>query len=434
MVINEHLEGLTRLSIFVDKMNQTTSNLDKLETLKDHSTDSFIVKSMEYTYNPYKTFGVHRNTAEKHGDLAASLYADLFGLLDDLIDRNITGHHAITAVNGFAGYLSPDQCEVFFRILDGDLKMRASASMINKAIPGCIPTFSVALAQSYEPKLVDFKSGEWYGSRKLDGVRCICIKENDIVKFFSRSGKEFLTLDNLKNEILKLPEDFVLDGEICMVDDDGNEDFQGIMKQIRKKDHQIKNPKFFVFDYLTLKQFNNKSGNVPLKWRLDIVLNSLPPGVDFFMLEFLPQIQLKSEDQFTEMVKDAEDAGFEGIMLRKNVGYEGKRSKNLLKVKKFYDAEYIVENAFMGNIRWVENGKDVEKECLSYVTINHKGHEVRVGSGFSKDQRELYYKEPVKIIGKTVTIQYFEESINQDGGISLRFPTIKHIYDTIRTV
>ena len=56
MVINEHLEGLTRLSIFVDKMNQTTSNLDKLETLKDHSTDSFIVKSMEYTYNPYKTF------------------------------------------------------------------------------------------------------------------------------------------------------------------------------------------------------------------------------------------------------------------------------------------------------------------------------------------------------------------------------------------
>ena len=27
-------------------------------------------------------------------------------------------------------------------------------------------------------------------------------------------------------------------------------------------------------------------------------------------------------------------------MLRKDVSYEGKRSKNLLKVKKFFDAEY----------------------------------------------------------------------------------------------
>jgi DNA ligase 1 len=34
--------------------------------------------------------------------------------------------------------------------------------------------------------------------------------------------------------------------------------------------------------------------------------------------------------------------GWEGIMLRKDIGYEGKRSKNLLKVKKFYDAEYEV--------------------------------------------------------------------------------------------
>ena len=29
--------------------------------------------------------------------------------------------------------------------------------------------------------------------------------------------------------------DFVLDGEVCMMDDNGNEDFQGIMKQIKRK-------------------------------------------------------------------------------------------------------------------------------------------------------------------------------------------------------
>jgi DNA ligase-1 len=128
------------------------------------------------------------------------------------------------------------------------------------------------------------------------------------------------------------------------------------------------------------------------------------------------------------MAKDAEEAGFEGIMVRKNVGYEGKRSHNLLKVKKFHDAEYTVLETTNGNIRWTENGKQIERECLSSITIEHKGCRVSVGSGFSKEQREMYYESPQDIIGKTVTIQYFEETQNQTGGYSLRFPVLKHVY------
>jgi DNA ligase-1 len=213
-----------------------------------------------------------------------------------------------------------------------------------------------------------------------------------------------------------------------MVDKDGNEDFQGIMKQIRKKDHQIDNPKFFVFDYLTLEEFDNKVGTTPLTLRLRNGYHNLPNDVNYDMLEFLPQEQLTTEEQFTEMAKAAEDAGFEGIMVRKNVGYEGKRSHNLLKVKKFHDAEYTVLGTTNAFIRWTENGKQVERECLSNITIEHKGCKVNVGSGFSKEQREMYFKSPQDIIGKTVTIQYFEESENQNGGFSLRFPVLKHVY------
>jgi len=36
------------------------------------------------------------------------------------------------------------------------------------------------------------------------------------------------------------------------------------------------------------------------------------------------------------------------------------------------------------------------------------------------------------IVGKTITIQYFSETTNDKGGISLRFPTIKHIYNNER--
>ena len=36
------------------------------------------------------------------------------------------------------------------------------------------------------------------------------------------------------------------------------------------------------------------------------------------------------------------------------------------------------------------------------------------------------------IIGLTITVQYFEETKNDKGGISLRFPTVKHIYENER--
>mgnify|MGYP003624410867 FL=1 len=427
--MTELTKNLNYLQSFIDEMNDSSSGNYKIETIKKHSDSKFLQMIFNYTYNPYKKYNVTSKNCKKNSDLLghANTYGSIFTILNDLANRVSTGHTSIANVNRFI--LENIQHEkLIYNIIDRDLKMGASTSSINKVIPGCIPTFKVALANPYNVKRVDFKSGDWYGSRKLDGVRCICRKENDIVTFFSRSGKEFLTLGNLENEILKIPGNFILDGEICMVDKDGNEDFQGIMKQIRKKDHQIEKPKFFVFDYLTLEQFDNQTGTTPLTLRLRNGYHNLPNDVNYDMLEFLPQEQLTTEEQFTEMAKAAEDAGFEGIMVRKNVGYEGKRSHNLLKVKKFHDAEYTVLGTTNAFIRWTENGKQVERECLSNITIEHKGCKVNVGSGFSKEQREMYFKSPQDIIGKTVTIQYFEESENQNGGFSLRFPVLKHVY------
>jgi hypothetical protein len=58
-----------------------------------------------------------------------------------------------------------------------------------------------------------------------------------------------------------------------------------------------------------------------------------------------------------------------------------------------------------------------------------------VGSGISKEQRILWRKDPSKIIGKEVTIQYFEETMDSKTGMfSLRFPVLKHVYDKKREV
>lgn len=433
--------NLTYLQSFLDEMRSSSSGNHKIATLKKYADNSdensdreFLQKVFFYTYNPYFKYNVTSKNCKKNSDLLGhpNTYGSIFTLLDDLRNRVCTGHTAIANVNRFV--LENKQWEdIIYYMLNRDLNMGCGTTSINKAIhPDLIPTFKVALANAYNPKRVDFQSGEWYGSRKLDGVRCICRKEMNTVTFFSRNGKEFTTLGNLENEISKIGGDFILDGEICMVDKDGNEDFQGIMKQIRKKDHQIENPKFFVFDYLTLEEFDNKTGNTPLTERLKNGYDHLPENINSSMLEFLPQEQLTTEEQFTEMAKEAEEAGFEGIMVRKNIGYEGKRSHNLLKVKKFHDAEYTILECMNGTMRWTENGKQVEKNGLSNIIIEHKGNRVSVGSGFSKEQREHYLNNHNELIGKTVTVQYFEESQNQNGGYSLRFPVVKHIYENGR--
>ena len=45
---------------------------------------------------------------------------------------------------------------------------------------------------------------------------------------------------------------------------------------------------------------------------------------------------------------------------------------------------------------------------LAQVWIEHKGHIVKVGSGCTQEQR-LEYMDG-SIVGKTITVQYFEET------------------------
>ena len=147
-------------------------------------------------------------------------------------------------------------------------------------------------------------------------------------------------------------------------------------------------------------------------------------------LHYLEQYVITDGRHFDTWGQMATDNNWEGFMLRKDVAYEGKRSKNLLKVKKFHDAEYKVIGYDVGPMAVVRNGKEKQETMLSQVYIEHKGHRVKVGSGFSQEQRIKYTTE--EIIGKTITVQYFEETKNDKGGISLRFPTVKHIYGTVR--
>ena len=418
---------------FVEASNATNSNTDKLEVLKTYTQYESVKKALYYTYNTFKQYGVTSANCKKNSDLMghSNTYGDFFLLLDDLSNRVCTGHTAIANVNRYVQENKQYE-DLIFNIIDRNLKTRSTASMINKVLPGLIPTFDVALAKAFDEKTqkkVDWNDC-WFVSRKLDGVRCLTvIDENGEPKFFSRQGKEFLTLDNLKTDIKALGlKNTVLDGEVCIVDDNGDENFASIIKEIKRKDHKIGNPFYWMFDMLTMEEFSSKKSKSVFGER---IANLQRISKESKFIGVLDQ-WIGSDKVFLEMMTESKAGGWEGLMLRKNETYKGKRSNEILKVKQMHDEEYVVVDLENDYHRVIVDGAEVEEEMLKNVIIEHKGNRVHVGSGFSHDQRRHYFANPNEILGKQITVQYFEESQSKSGEFSLRFPVIKAVYETAR--
>lgn len=116
----------------------------------------------------------------------------------------------------------------------------------------------------------------------------------------------------------------------------------------------------------------------------------------------------------------AEENDWEGIILNLDTPYECKRTKNLIKVKKFFSCDIKCTG--------VEEGSGRNKGTLGALVCDYKGNKVNVGSGFSDEDRKRIWQYPEDIIGKIITVKYKEETNNKDGGISIQFP----VFETVR--
>jgi DNA ligase-1 len=430
-------EDMMELVINLQTSNSTN---DKIECLEPVKYNPELMSLLHYMYNPFFQYYVSWKNIKKRSDLTREYSGDIFTLLDMLKDRNITGHDAIGCVNGYLSCLPKEYHWLVELIFERSLKARVDTKLINRVMPGLIPTFNVALAAKYEDHAhkIDWDADDWYWSRKLDGVRAVCMIIDGDIKFYSRQGKEFFTLDKIKEAIKAHPmfeQNMVLDGELCIVDENGDENFTSVIKEIRRKDHTIENPVFKVFDCLTPEEFDTQVGTRKLSKRMyelhDLLTDNKLHEDSIFPIICTAQNKVGSEEEVRDLLEFADESGWEGIMIRKDVGYKGKRSNDLLKVKKMHDDEYIVEDVEFGPFRVIdsETGLETTIQTMTNVIIEHKGNVVSVGSGFSLDQRDRYFNYPEKIIGKEITVQYFEESQDKTGKHSLRFPVCKAVFE-----
>ncbi|OZJ06361.1 hypothetical protein BZG36_00760, partial [Bifiguratus adelaidae] len=435
---------LRQLADFCSQLNAESSVGGKERLLRQHPEWFGILKQV---YDTSTTFGltstaVKRYPLQEPQDIVKPGHTQPFGLsgiLNHLATRSLVGNKASAAFKSYVlrecnGH--PELEQFCYRILDRHLKAGVSRGLLRRVYPEAFRTFHVALAKDFIKgrSEAQLQSGAWYASEKMDGVRCLTVvKRGDPMQitFYSRTGRPFLTLRHLHDHLLammpSLPhpyeDGFVLDGELLAAPL-GQHSFTETMQQIRRLT-DMPTPHYYVFDIVPFADFVQGHSALRLteRWKtLELFAPTISSGA---VLQVVPQRLMRNMDDVTQMEKKALEAGWEGIILRRDVPYVGKRTTDLLKLKQWKDDEYKVIDTEVGHMR-LPSGK--EQDLLLAVTVLHKGHPVSIGSGFSLEQRERYARDPNLILGKEITVRYFEESKSK-GKASLRFPSVKMVYE-----
>lgn len=435
--------------LFMDLCNTQGTNA-KQDFVKKYKDNLEFIKSLKFLLSTDNPTGISSKKYDKWEEV--SMFDDenvpnLKATLDNLFDYlevNNTGRDTdIRWVHSFVNSWSEcDEDKEFLRkIICKDYPIGIDVKGVNKAIPNLIPTWDVMLADKFldldEKALMKIsKNGtrKFVLQEKLDGFRNTAlfrfVKEGNSVKFMTRQGKPYERLVELENALKNSNiDDGVFDGELILTDRNSipsGEQYKATSKLVTVKDTDIHGVTMNVFDFVPMEEWESKKCKTPYSERYAMLKkifseNKLEPY--FHLVENI--YEGNDLDVVMKELTKAKEKNWEGLMLRWcDSVYEFKRSKELLKVKPFQEMDVYIKGYEEGT------NKNIGKLGAFICEIEHPtfGHlEMKVGSGYSDEDRVRYWEHKDELIGRVLEMQYFEVTSNADGGKSVRFPVHKCI-------
>lgn len=225
----------------------------------------------------------------------------------------------------------------------------------------------------------------WYASEKLDGVRALFDGE----KFYTRNGKVLDAPYHFIAAVRKnLPSGVTLDGELYL----GRGRFDECSGIVRRHGDEWFDISYCVFDL-----FIEDKPTADWEQRQELLL-SIFAGSNCPLAGPIPQYKISSMDFLVDFNDQITRMGGEGTMIRNPVSpYEQKRTKNLLKMKKFHDLDAVCIGTKPGV------GKYTGK--IGSLICRVDGNEFDCGSGLTDADRD---RDPDYFIGETIIVKYFE--------------------------
>ena len=396
------------------------------QILKENKDNEKLFKVLDFVFNPYITSGI---SDKKYNKIIKAIPTKTFKSFLEVLEYikiNNTGTDEV--ICNIRNYVKdkPKEIQDFIHdVITKQLKLGIAITSINKAYGyKAIPTFDVQLAEKYYDNIEEVQKNNkpFTLTLKLDGHRCLIVKNKDDVRIYARSGQLIEGCEEIENVIRKSKyKAFVLDGELLAKIDSkitSQERFRKTLKSVHRKG--IKNDlEFFAFDLMSYKEFKNKEGTRTYLERRKIlsdIINDMVNKNKNCPIIYLPSMYCGTDfNKVEELLAKVKRKHLEGLMMNINdAKYEFKRTKSLLKIKVMDDVDLRI-------IR-MENGNGKLKNTIGKIYCDYKGYELGVGSGLTDEDREDMLNNPDKYIGKLAKIQYFEETKNEQGNLSLRFP------------
>lgn len=396
----------------------------KCEFIKAHRDDTYFKRFLYFALNPMLTYNISKKSTDKlmaeenFDGQKLIFFNDIFECCEHLSRLRGMDDATLRQVKMLLNVKYPemDERDLYIQLLSKKVRLGIAAKTINKIIPNLIPEWEVQ--QAYTVEKYPLKEGtEFWLTQKLNGARATLYEG----QLLARSGMPYKGLEHITDALSWLRvAGFVADGELTLKDKgdlSDNEAFR-VSTGILNSDNVNKTVICYtIFDMIPVKDFDALKPQVTYRYRRDILNQFAERIADTDgAVKVLPVLyhgtdQSKIEELLEQMVREDK----EGLMINTDAPYRRTRHKGILKVKRFYTMDLPIIRC--------EEGTGRLSGTLGAFVLKYKENEVKVGSGFTDEQREQFWNNRDDMEGLLCEVKYKEISQDKGTGLeSLQFP------------
>lgn len=392
---------------FLNELNASNSSNYKLEVLKKYNNEiikeflSLVYDKVKYSYGIKKVPEFQNNNKTIDFNTIKNTFIALH-------NRDFTGNKAISVVQSLLNNKTPEITRIITCILDRDIHSGISTKQINKVHKKLItefPYMRCSLMDKFKnirfPAMIQIKA---------DGTYRTFIKKGDSVQAFSRSGESY---DHPKvySALLNLPDGAYIGELIC------NEVEGTNSTEIRYKSNGLlnsltppENVTFYMWDYLTLEEFENGNSKTPYKERFEFVWR-LTESLESNTLTVVRTRVIDNIEAANEYLNTWLKEGEEGAILKNcDAVFKNGTSTEQIKLKPEIEVEVRCIDFTEGNGKF--------KDTFGAIVFKTDDELIQGKvSGISDTERVEIFKNSSKYLNKVFTVKATALTKSEDSEI-----------------
>lgn len=389
------------------ELNESNSSNYKKDVLTKYKDNNELKSIFKYTYDKIDyTYGVTSRTIQEFSTEQAEkmwedgltfTYPRMFELLERLSKREFTGHKALAVCKYFALHNEENRVQLFYKIIDRDLKVNVSEKTLNKIWKGIVPRPNYCRCGVLSKKLASKIEFPCYIQLKCDGTYRECYVNNGKVQFKTRSGEGYSN-PILENALKDLPNGYYL-GEFTIGKADEPDANRSVGNgNINSDNPDFENIHFTVWDCLNDSEYN---GNIKSLYcdRFQNLVNIFR-DLNCDLVHVVPTYEVQNLDEALKITSDFMNKGLEGGILKdKNMIFKNGTSNQQLKIKLKVDCEMRITGFTQGT------GK--RAEYIGAITFENDEKTIKGQcSGFNEEQMKDFTANKDKYIGKVISVEF----------------------------